>query len=73
MLTQSGNNPTVVIWCNAVQYIQFPIKGESVSWRLHKLMCFETAAEEEEEEEQLYTSPSFVLMETVFYHRGLDT
>lgn len=36
-------------------------------------MCFETAAEEEEEEEQLYTSPSFVLMETVFYHRGLDT
>ena len=42
MLTQSDNNPAVVIWCNAVQYIQFPIKGESVSWRLHKLMCLET-------------------------------
>ena len=42
MITQSSNNPTVVMWCNAVQYIQFPIKGESVSWRLHKLMCLET-------------------------------
>lgn len=58
MLTQSSNNPTVVIWCNAVQYIDFPIKSESVSWWLHKVMRLEansslTAA----------TKESFVLIE----------
>lgn len=64
MLTQSSNNPTIVIWCNAVQYILFPIKSESVSWWLHKLMCLETNSSlTAATEEQLYISQSFVLME----------